>query len=79
MWRYIYVTDGVPSRGVTEGVGEGGAEPAVAGEGGGDPAESGGEGGAGENITIDTLRRLAAHLPLTELTLLDCSSARWRT
>ena len=30
----------------------------------------------GENITIDTLRKIAAHLPLTELTLLDTTDLR---
>jgi transcriptional regulator with XRE-family HTH domain len=30
----------------------------------------------GENITIDTLRKIAAHLPLTELTLLDTKGFR---
>jgi len=30
----------------------------------------------GENITIDTLRKLAAHLPVTELTLLDTKGFR---
>lgn len=30
----------------------------------------------GENITIDTLRRIAAHLPVTELTLLDTKGLR---
>jgi transcriptional regulator with XRE-family HTH domain len=30
----------------------------------------------GENITVDTLRRIAAHLPLTELSLLDTKELR---
>jgi transcriptional regulator with XRE-family HTH domain len=30
----------------------------------------------GENITVDTLRKLAAHLPVTELTLLETKSFR---
>lgn len=30
----------------------------------------------GENITLDTLRKLAAHLPVTELTLLDTTGFR---
>ena len=30
----------------------------------------------GENITVDTLRKIAVHLPLTELTLLDTKSFR---
>lgn len=30
----------------------------------------------GENITVDTLRRIAAHLPVTELTLLDTKGLR---
>jgi transcriptional regulator with XRE-family HTH domain len=30
----------------------------------------------GENITIDTLRKIAAHLPVTELTLLDTTGLR---
>jgi transcriptional regulator with XRE-family HTH domain len=30
----------------------------------------------GENITLDTLRKLAAHLPVTELTLLDTKGLR---
>lgn len=30
----------------------------------------------GENITIDTLRKIAAQLPVTELTLLDTTSFR---
>lgn len=30
----------------------------------------------GENITLDTLRKIAAHLPLTELTLLDTKGLR---
>lgn len=30
----------------------------------------------GENITIDTLRKIAVHLPLTELTLLDTRQLR---
>jgi transcriptional regulator with XRE-family HTH domain len=30
----------------------------------------------GENITIDTLRKIVAHLPLTELTLLDTKGFR---
>lgn len=30
----------------------------------------------GENITVDTLRKLAAHLPVTELTLLDTTGFR---
>jgi transcriptional regulator with XRE-family HTH domain len=30
----------------------------------------------GENITLDTLRKIAVHLPLTELTLLDTTGLR---
>jgi transcriptional regulator with XRE-family HTH domain len=30
----------------------------------------------GDNITLDTLRKIAAHLPLTELTLLDTTGLR---
>jgi transcriptional regulator with XRE-family HTH domain len=30
----------------------------------------------GENITVDTLRKIAAHLPVTELTLLDTKGLR---
>ncbi len=30
----------------------------------------------GENITVDTLRKIAAHLPVTELTLLETKSLR---
>jgi transcriptional regulator with XRE-family HTH domain len=30
----------------------------------------------GENITIDTLRKIAAHLPLNELTLMDTTAFR---
>ncbi|HYC93634.1 MAG TPA: helix-turn-helix transcriptional regulator, partial [Thermoanaerobaculia bacterium] len=30
----------------------------------------------GENITVDTLRKIAAHLPVTELTLLDTTGFR---
>ncbi|HEX7150504.1 MAG TPA: helix-turn-helix transcriptional regulator [Thermoanaerobaculia bacterium] len=30
----------------------------------------------GDNITLDTLRKLAAHLPVTELTLLDTTGLR---
>ena len=30
----------------------------------------------GENITLDTLRKIAVHLPLTELTLLDTKGLR---
>lgn len=30
----------------------------------------------GENITVDTLRKIAAHLPLSELTLLDTKAFR---
>lgn len=30
----------------------------------------------GENITVDTLRKIAAHLPVTELTLLDATDLR---
>jgi transcriptional regulator with XRE-family HTH domain len=30
----------------------------------------------GENITVDTLRKIVAHLPLTELTLLDTKDFR---
>jgi transcriptional regulator with XRE-family HTH domain len=32
----------------------------------------------GENITVETLRRIAAHLPLTELSLLDTKGLRLR-
>src|SRR5215210_4010973 len=30
----------------------------------------------GENITVDTLRKIVAHLPVTELTLLDTTGFR---
>jgi transcriptional regulator with XRE-family HTH domain len=30
----------------------------------------------GENITVDTLRKIVAHLPLTELSLLDTKGFR---
>src|SRR5688572_10232449 len=30
----------------------------------------------GENITVDTLRKIAAHLPVTELTLMDTTGFR---
>lgn len=30
----------------------------------------------GENLTVDTLRKIAAHLPVTELSLLDTTSLR---
>ena len=34
---------------------------------------------AGENITLDTLRRIMVHLPLEEVTLLERVRSRWTT